>query len=311
MSIQQISSFLVIDKRYPGSPDIVLPKYRTIVFIHGCFWHHHEGCKYALIPKSTLISGGQTYNLISGSDGIASVTLTVGEIGSTFQGTVYAGKDDYSWSFDVPAFPEFNDYAWDYNTGSYNIVKYPTGITHTFEVVEVSYNEYYNLSKQTVSSSVVMAIPKVYADGIDADNGIHMEAAVIQKKDSNQGWGDAIGLVSSKSLNHYRDTKILELGAYPGKKGLKYSNSDHVTRDVNVTTGQLSLDSQKYYFNLWFENGYVKATITHGTATDFTYERYIGDKITFDTFYPAIMIYDAGGHIQWENVSVEPWTREE
>lgn len=57
MSIQQISSFLVIDKRYPGSPDIVLPKYRTIVFIHGCFWHHHEGCKYALIPKSTLISG--------------------------------------------------------------------------------------------------------------------------------------------------------------------------------------------------------------------------------------------------------------
>ena len=57
MIIQQISSFLVIDKRYPGSPDIVLPKYRTIVFIHGCFWHHHEGCKYALIPKSTLISG--------------------------------------------------------------------------------------------------------------------------------------------------------------------------------------------------------------------------------------------------------------
>lgn len=51
------SFFLVIDKLYPSSPDIVLPKYRTIVFIHGCFWHQHEGYEYALIPKSTLISG--------------------------------------------------------------------------------------------------------------------------------------------------------------------------------------------------------------------------------------------------------------
>lgn len=42
------------DKRYPGSPDIVLPKYKTIVFVHGCFWHLHEGCKYARIPKSNV-----------------------------------------------------------------------------------------------------------------------------------------------------------------------------------------------------------------------------------------------------------------
>lgn len=42
------------DKRYPGSPDIVLPKYKTIVFIHGCFWHLHEGCKYAVMPKSNV-----------------------------------------------------------------------------------------------------------------------------------------------------------------------------------------------------------------------------------------------------------------
>lgn len=40
------------DKRYPGHPDIVLPKYRTIVFIHGCFWHFHDGCKYAVMPSS-------------------------------------------------------------------------------------------------------------------------------------------------------------------------------------------------------------------------------------------------------------------
>lgn len=42
------------DKRYPGSPDIVLLKYKTIVFVHGCFWHLHEGCKYARIPKSNV-----------------------------------------------------------------------------------------------------------------------------------------------------------------------------------------------------------------------------------------------------------------
>lgn len=42
------------DKRYPGSPDIVLPKYKTIVLVHGCFWHLHEGCKYARIPKSNV-----------------------------------------------------------------------------------------------------------------------------------------------------------------------------------------------------------------------------------------------------------------
>lgn len=40
------------DKRYPGKPDIVLPKYKTIIFIHGCFWHSHEGCKRSNMPKS-------------------------------------------------------------------------------------------------------------------------------------------------------------------------------------------------------------------------------------------------------------------
>lgn len=40
------------DKRYPGKPDIVLPKYRTLVYVNGCFWHQHSGCKYAAIPKS-------------------------------------------------------------------------------------------------------------------------------------------------------------------------------------------------------------------------------------------------------------------
>jgi len=40
------------DKRLPGHPDLVLRKYRTCIFINGCFWHGHEGCKYYTIPKT-------------------------------------------------------------------------------------------------------------------------------------------------------------------------------------------------------------------------------------------------------------------
>jgi DNA mismatch endonuclease (patch repair protein) len=40
------------DKTLPGKPDIVLPKYKTIIFVHGCFWHGHKNCKYATIPKT-------------------------------------------------------------------------------------------------------------------------------------------------------------------------------------------------------------------------------------------------------------------
>lgn len=36
----------------PGTPDIVLPKYNTVIFVHGCFWHRHSGCKYTYEPKS-------------------------------------------------------------------------------------------------------------------------------------------------------------------------------------------------------------------------------------------------------------------
>lgn len=39
-------------KDLPSKPDIVLPKYRTVVFINGCFWHGHQGCRYFVIPKT-------------------------------------------------------------------------------------------------------------------------------------------------------------------------------------------------------------------------------------------------------------------
>ena len=44
--------YRINDKRLPGKPDIVLPKYRTVIFVHGCFWHGHKDCKYYTVPKT-------------------------------------------------------------------------------------------------------------------------------------------------------------------------------------------------------------------------------------------------------------------
>ncbi len=41
-------------KDLPGKPDIVLPKYKTVIFVHGCFWHRHYNCKRASTPKSNI-----------------------------------------------------------------------------------------------------------------------------------------------------------------------------------------------------------------------------------------------------------------
>ena len=46
--------FRVNDNKLPGKPDIVFPKYHTIIFVHGCFWHRHNKCKYAYTPKTRI-----------------------------------------------------------------------------------------------------------------------------------------------------------------------------------------------------------------------------------------------------------------
>lgn len=46
--------FRVQVRKLPGTPDIVLPKYNTVIFVNGCFWHGHEGCKYFRLPKSNI-----------------------------------------------------------------------------------------------------------------------------------------------------------------------------------------------------------------------------------------------------------------
>lgn len=44
--------FRLHDSRLPGSPDLVLRRRNAVIFVHGCFWHRHPGCRYATIPKT-------------------------------------------------------------------------------------------------------------------------------------------------------------------------------------------------------------------------------------------------------------------
>lgn len=44
--------FRIHDSRLPGKPDIVLPKYKSVIFVNGCFWHRHEGCRYCTTPAT-------------------------------------------------------------------------------------------------------------------------------------------------------------------------------------------------------------------------------------------------------------------
>ncbi|HLG33872.1 MAG TPA: very short patch repair endonuclease [Bacteroidia bacterium] len=47
--------FRIHDKKLPGKPDIVLQKYKTVIFVHGCFWHGHKNCKYAKLPETRKV----------------------------------------------------------------------------------------------------------------------------------------------------------------------------------------------------------------------------------------------------------------
>ena len=46
--------FRLYRKDLPGRPDLVFPRHRAVVFVHGCFWHRHDGCRYAYKPKSRV-----------------------------------------------------------------------------------------------------------------------------------------------------------------------------------------------------------------------------------------------------------------
>lgn len=86
------------DKRLPGKPDIVLPKYRTVIFIHGCFWHRHSDCKDATTPKtrtdfwtekfSRNVENDRKHKEQLEADGWKVITLWEREINKKFEETM-------------------------------------------------------------------------------------------------------------------------------------------------------------------------------------------------------------------------------
>ena len=63
------------DKTLPGKPDVVLPKYKTVIFIHGCFWHGHADCNYFKIPKTRAEWWMEKINKNKQNDDIALILL--------------------------------------------------------------------------------------------------------------------------------------------------------------------------------------------------------------------------------------------
>lgn len=60
--------FRVHKKGLPGTPDIVLPRYRTVVFVHGCFWHQHPGCHHSGVPTSNTPYWQQKFDRVAERD---------------------------------------------------------------------------------------------------------------------------------------------------------------------------------------------------------------------------------------------------
>lgn len=256
----------------------------------------------------TITINGQTSTVLTDNNGIAKQSVTVGAIGSSIEATVYAGTDSNTRSYEAISFYFSEDSK---TVDSYTVVKHPSSATLTSRSYEFdsNYNDYgVKVSKDVSSTSAIYLIPTDLINGIDAtEYGIHMQAKIVVKYGSSSGWACGIGLLANKSLSHYRDTNILELGAYPGKKGLRYSTSDHVIRDLNVTSGQLTLNSLWYTFDLYYKDGNIKATIKNGSTTVYSYE---GTTLTFETAYPFLTIYDYGGQMIFNNVTVEEWDGE-
>lgn len=272
------------------------------------------GLPVAGIPLDVIINGNHyIYYSDSSGDVECGYVITEDDIGELTYSAYIGGKPIctnititvHKWGFK----DQYAD-----NTNRYRIVKYPSDLEITLTTGE--YDSNYDddgmlITKTTSASSVGMLIPAYMVSPIDAtEDGIHFKIKFVHKKTSNQGWGDCIALVNSDSLSNYRDTKILELGAYPAKKGVKYSNSDHTLRELSVTSGQLTLDSKWYTLEMYYDSGYLEAYIKDGSTNVFSYSGDISNSITFDEFYPAIMIYDQGGSMIFNNVVIEPWTHE-
>ena len=220
-----------------------------------------------------------------------------------------------SAEMEVLPFKYRDDY--EVKSDAYTLVKYPSSANVSVNVVDELNSDYDYVNAVEVSKTYgapqsAYMIPTSLIDGIDlSDTGIHFQAIVSPMYSSSSGWASGICLLNSKNLNHWRDSRILELGAYPGKKGLQYSGTDHAVNTINTTAGQLTINGA-FKFDLWYDGSYVKATIKnyYESTTYYSYETSsLPSAIAnMDTVFPAFMIYDYGGKIRFRDTLIEPWS---
>lgn len=145
-------------------------------------------------------------------------------------------------STDIHVYPFRYEDSWTMDSDDYTLIKYPSSANVNVNVVdefnsEYSYADGIEVSKTYGSSQSAYMIPTSLIEGVDlSETGIHFKAIVSPMMSSSSGWASGICLLGSKDLNHYRDTAILEVGAYPGKKGMQYSGSNHVVTAINTAS---------------------------------------------------------------------------
>ena len=271
----------------------------------------------AVVDFLISINGGDETHIKSlFQDGItrfSHVTENAGDIIS-----IKALINDYvGFSVELEVLPFRHEDEYDVSSDSYTLVKYPSTTNITISEVD-EFNSQYDyvngveVSKTYGASQAAYMIPTDLINGADlTDTGIHFSAIVSPMYSSSSGWASGICLLNSKTLSHYRDNKILELGAYPGKKGLQYSGTNHTITAINTTTGQLTINNA-FKFDLWYDGTYVKAKIQdyRERTTYYTYEssNLPAEIANMDTVFPAFMIYDYGGKIRFREALIEPWS---
>ena len=137
----------------------------------------------------TIDINGNVSTVLTGNDGMASQSFSVGAIGSEIEVIVYAGTGSHSWSYEAISFYFSEDSK---TVNSYTVVKHPSSATLTSKSYEFDsgYNDYgAKISKEIASGSAIYLIPTDLINGIDAtEYGIHMQAKIVVKYGSSSGW---------------------------------------------------------------------------------------------------------------------------
>lgn len=315
-------------------------QYLTGVYKGGCTYSHpevftHGDNEVAIIiydgnydnmvgyPVDVVITinGVSTHYMALSLDSYRRITVNIPKGTNQALMEIYVGdKQVVSETFDAYAFyfgeeDPFSDIM--------TVWKYPstTSITLTNYVWDPNYrNRGMQISKGYGSSEAGYVIPTEMTDGIylgasyeSEYQGIHFHAQIIPQQSSSSGWASGIALLTSNSLSHYRDNAILELGAYPGEKGIRYSGTDHVINNDYCSSGQLTLDSVWYDFDLYYRSdvGWKGTISNNGTVvysnTNTSPPLSVNRYLQTNRVYPVLMVYDYGGKGIFRDIEIKPW----